>query len=339
MGTEPKRYRAKFIEPGIISYEDVGAGTVLVSREALDKMRPSFVGMPVFNFSHNDTDAEEAFAFDKTEKDNQAVGIIAEVGTDNGWDFADMLIWDEETQKNIDQRGFSVSCAYIPTDTKGGGQYHGIDYDEEVLDGEYKHMAIVENPRYEGSTIFQNSKGVLSVKKTNGKWNIFIKKNSTEPPKDDKKPKEPPAGGGNEPPPEEVDNGQDAYVEIDGQKVPLAELVEAYDSKNNAGEEGQALSPEDEVDVGGQKVKVSDLIAAYQGSHENAQVDEPGTKVDTDVIVKNGKAGKEPPNANFIAVKKNAAAVADPPPPKLNTRTDRIANGAARYGSPVPGGK
>lgn len=344
MGTEPKRYRAWFIEPGIISYEDVGAGTVLVSREALDNMRPSFVGMPVFNFSHKDIDAEAAFDFDQAEKDSLAVGIVSEVGTNGdpgtdhfGWDYADMLVWDQETQRNIDERGFSVSCAYTPTETKGPGDYHGIGFDEEVVNGEYMHMAIVENPRYEGSTIFANSKGDSIVAESKrGLWNIFIRKNSTaEPPKaEEKKPdeKKPDEGA----PPEGAENAAGgAFVEIGGQKVPLEELLDCYMQKANGEGEGQALAPEDEVDLpDGGKVKVADLIKAYQGGgNANSEVAEPGTAAEP--VVQNAKSAKEAPNENFLAIRRNAAAVADPPPPKLNTRGERLAAGASRYGSAV----
>ena len=87
MGIEPKRYRARHIEPGVISYEDLkkdpkykGPGLVLVGREALDRMRPSFVGMPVFSFVHKEVEADEAFDFENVTKENIAVGIISSVG-------------------------------------------------------------------------------------------------------------------------------------------------------------------------------------------------------------------------------------------------------------------
>jgi hypothetical protein len=38
--------------------------------------------------------------------------------------------------------------------TRGGGLWHGVDYEKEVVDGEYEHLAIVRNPRYAESKIF-----------------------------------------------------------------------------------------------------------------------------------------------------------------------------------------
>ena len=35
----------------------------------------------------------------------------------------------------------------------GSGVCHGVDYDNEVTDGEYEHLALVEDPRYEDSII------------------------------------------------------------------------------------------------------------------------------------------------------------------------------------------
>jgi hypothetical protein len=155
-GNVPKRYRTEFIEPGVVSYEDSGQGKVFVSREALDRMKATFIGKPVVNVLHKDLTFEEAFKLSDEERESMADGIVFNCGwLPNGWQFADMIVWDLETQKNIDDRQFSTSCAYLPTEVNTGGKWHNIEYDEEVKNGVYTHMAIVKNPRYEKAKIYE----------------------------------------------------------------------------------------------------------------------------------------------------------------------------------------
>lgn len=75
----------------------------------------------------------------------------------------------------IENKGWSVSCAYDYTkaDTSGGTE-NNIPYDIEFLDGEFNHLALVDNPRYEGANIVFNSKV-----ENEDKW-ITIKPNGEE---------------------------------------------------------------------------------------------------------------------------------------------------------------
>jgi hypothetical protein len=49
-----------------------------------------------------------------------------------------------------------VSCAYLPTDKGPEGAKNGVNYDFEVLDGVYLHLAITKNPRYDDAIIVEN---------------------------------------------------------------------------------------------------------------------------------------------------------------------------------------
>lgn len=345
----PIRYRARFIEPGVISYEDVGQGLVMVGRKALDRMLPSFVGKPVFNFVHKEIEADQAFDFENVKSEEMADGIVSAVGTgEDGWDWADMMIWDEETQRNIDEYGFEVSCAYDTIESGPPGKHNGIKFDEEVLDGKYVHMAIVDNPRYEGSTVYRNAKGVTTVAdKAKKGFTLFWKKNAEEPPKEPPKKEEPPKEPEKENAEEGLQADEGAYMVIDGQKVPLQELVETYMGKQNAGE-GQAIAPEDEITLpDGSKCTGADLLKAYQGNggakvgNEGGGEPMPGGAGEKETLRTNSEGGKkEDPNEHFLAVKKNAAKAPDEPAPVApQTKTDRYAAGKERYGSAVPGGK
>jgi len=144
----PKKYSCKFIEPGIVSYEDSQAGKVYISKETLDKFCPQFEGKPVvMKGSHRDDVGPEQF-------DEEGVGIVGKVyyNEKDGWYWCDFYIWGEEAQKQADG-GESVSCAYTVTETGEGGTRNQIEYDQEILNGEPKHIALVPNPRYEGAKI------------------------------------------------------------------------------------------------------------------------------------------------------------------------------------------
>lgn len=328
---KPKRYRALHITPGIVDYTDGNRReTVLIKKPALDEMNRSFLGKPVFNFTHKTIDPEEAFDFTSEEKEKQAVGIISNVGYDveSGYYFADMMIWDSETQDNIDKKGYGVSNAYIPK-VAPGGVYNSVPYDEEVIGGEYYHMAIVEDPRYGDVKIFENSKRGKPMKfKLFGKKDNDLKKNQAVPPEEEERKK-------NE---KEISLNMDSVlVDEDGNEIPLSEMVEAYKSSMN---QKTTLNMEDTIEIDGKEVPVSELKEAYDNScgiekKKNAEppTDEPLEDV-VDESLKKNSAGRKP-NEHFLKLKTNAARGAEPEKIKINTQRNRLEYGNARYGSAV----
>jgi hypothetical protein len=337
----PKRYRIYHITPGIADYTAEGIGRVLIQKAVLDKMNPSFVGKPVVNMQHTDKEPDELFQSLKngSPPEEFADGVISAVGYDeaSGWYYTDALIWDTETQENIDN-GFSASCAYDVTDFDDkGGTYNNVEYDEEVLDGEYVHMAIVPNPRYERAYIIKNSKGEEM------KITLFKNKGEKKPIKNQEPPPKKPDDED-----EEVIENADGYVEIDGEQVPLAELIKVYQGEQAGGE--TMLNEDDEVDTGdGKRVRVGDMINAYRNRKKNADeeiqneaelLDEPAEEVvDETKQMSNSKSSDKKPkkNENFKKVE-NAAERGNPGAPEINTQTSRLSRGKARYGTPVKQG-
>ena len=265
---EPKSYRCRFIEPGVISYEDSKQGTVLVSKEALDRMGPSFRNCPVIFIpeQHDNSDKTTAFNFDDIGS-NPASGIVTGIPTwgDDGWQYVDVSVWDEDAQKAI-ENGYSVSCAYFPDEEGDGGEWHQIPYDGEVLNGHYMHMAIVPRPRYEGSRIFANSKkGGNNLPGIN----LFkAKKNMAQPVAPAPVPKKEPAENGCGP--KALTNDDAVMVDVNGTPVPLHELISDYVEKQGSGEP-EAVAPETPVALpDGSQVTIADLIASYTGGGEDA---------------------------------------------------------------------
>lgn len=143
----PKRYLARHIKEGLVHYrnKDGDDELYLVKDDALKKMNPTFEGKPIY-IRHVDEVNLETMKQD-------AVGYVTKSfynEFDGAW-WVDILA-DDEAQGYI-EKGWAVSNAYLPTELGSGGVYHDIEYLKEVKNGEYEHLAIVDNPRYEEAVI------------------------------------------------------------------------------------------------------------------------------------------------------------------------------------------
>lgn len=143
-------FSCSFLEQGLVSYEDSGAGVALLRKETIDRMLNSILGKPVI-IDHQDATPEN-FA-------EMAVGYVSDAffNPDDGWFHCKFVLIDDEA-KAMASKGFSVSCAYDVKATAGGGEWHAIPYDEEITDGAFTHLALVASPRYEACKIYVNSK-------------------------------------------------------------------------------------------------------------------------------------------------------------------------------------
>lgn len=336
---EPKSYKTRFIEPGIMSYEDKEQGVVLVSKETLDRMAASFRNKPVIFISemHDNSDEKTAFNFDDLSA-NPASGIITGIPYwgDDGWQWVEMSVWDENAQKALDE-GYSVSCAYEADEDEAGGIWHEIPYTSEVTGGKYMHMAIVPKPRYEGSRVLANSKGE--------NLNIFKKKNAV-PPAPEKKTA--PFAGKETPEEEKAElMNDDTMIDVNGTPVPLHELVSNYEEKKGTGG-GAPLSDEDEVGLSdGSKVTVADLKAAYSGGGEGGEEPEApfeNAEAPTDsngepVVDEKKQLANSAPRKVNAKLKNAASASGEFPADRIETQAGRLDRGRTRYSIPVKGGK
>lgn len=145
-----RHFTSRFLESGIASYKNEGGLVYLLKKETIDKFSNSFVGCPVI--------IKHADVTDDNVKD-LSVGVISRVwfNSDDGWFYCEGVITDKQAEDLISQ-GWSVSCGYYVTDKdEGGGVWHDIAYDAEILNGNGEHLAIVPNPRYRDATILLNS--------------------------------------------------------------------------------------------------------------------------------------------------------------------------------------
>lgn len=144
-----KHFTSRFIEPGIAEYKGT-FGKVLITKETLDKFIDTMIGVPV-TIKHKDIT-------DKNVKDER-VGTVSEVwyNSEDGWYYCSGIIFDAQAIDLIQNQKWSVSCTYDFESDFKKGSYHGLDYDMEFTGGEFLHLALVPNPRYERATIVMNS--------------------------------------------------------------------------------------------------------------------------------------------------------------------------------------
>ena len=144
-----RHFTSRFIEAGLAHYQEFG--DVLITKETLDKFVYTMVGCPVI-IRHKDITAKNV--------DKERVGVVSKVWYNelDGWFWCEGIIWDKQAIDLIKNQGWSVSCTYDFESDFKKGTYHGKDYDMEFTGGEFLHLALVDNPRYERANIVVNSK-------------------------------------------------------------------------------------------------------------------------------------------------------------------------------------
>lgn len=248
-----RKFAAKFIEPGLVRYakgemiEDRTV-TLLVTKQFLDKIAQSFVGMPVINEVHANVDASDY-------KRGRADGIVTRVWFEpsDGWYWCEFLVWDEATIRNCLSAAYAVSCAYrIEKPIGPGGEHNSLPYDGEVQHGAYLHLAIVSNPRYEGSRIIAlNSKGGSPMWKF---WKLGKDKDGKEVRN-------------------AVDINGETLVDVGGKKVTLKELIDAHNAKAQKAGGEVALTDTTVIELDGNEVTVADLKNAYEEKEKEKEAE------------------------------------------------------------------
>ena len=144
-----KVYRAcNFIEKGVCEYANE---RVYVSQDALHKSMQTMKGRPVIIDHQTGITPENMQEY--------AVGYVTSVDVnpiEAGCD-CQFVIFDDKG-KEVIADGYSVSCAYKPIAFGPGGTWHNVPYDREIVELEFTHLALVQNPRYEDAKVYENAK-------------------------------------------------------------------------------------------------------------------------------------------------------------------------------------
>jgi hypothetical protein len=119
---------------------------ILLPEDTLKKMDPTFPGKPIF-FHHVDK-------IDLENIKSEAEGYVVEsfLNQPDGRHWVKFIATTDEALEHI-ARGEKLSNAYKPTKIGPPGQWHNVDYSQEINDGEYTHLVITPDPRYEESLI------------------------------------------------------------------------------------------------------------------------------------------------------------------------------------------
>lgn len=214
----PEIFKIKnFMVGGLVGYGDVGDGIYLLRKETLDKMLSSIIKKP-FIVGHQKITNENIKDVAK------GTVISAEYNPESGQYDCEILVEDEDTIKAIKSGNDKVSSAYDVTSFGEGGRYLGIDYDAEILGGEFTHLALVDNPRYPDGKILINN---INDKGDNVMFFRLNKLNEEET--------------------KEQKINEEDTIDVDGEKVELKELIDAYKNSCKKNEEEESKDNEDEA--------------------------------------------------------------------------------------------
>lgn len=249
----PRVFYCRHMQPGTCRYDDE---TVLVDTDAIKKMLPSGVGKPVY-INHQNVKLDDL--------KEQAAGYITEgfYNELDGWAWFKFLAIDDECHKSIAD-GWSVSNAYKYTDVSGGGTKNNVPYNKEIVDGIFTHLAIVSNPRYEQAKIFTPDE--FKAYQEEKKRQLVEYQNSHQPNpkgktmfklfKNEKK---------------EVSTVDlDTMIELEnGKSISVKEMLNAVKKNEDEDEKKEKENEDQMVDVDGEKMPLKDLVNKYTNMKKN----------------------------------------------------------------------
>jgi hypothetical protein len=147
----PKRYFGLHMVEGVAEYKDKASNTdeafrIFIGETTLKNMNSTFEGKPVY-VHHVD--------YVKLDEIQNADGYVLKsfYNKTDGKQWAEFIIVSDRGHEAI-RMGWTLSNTYVLKNVSGGGDWHGVAYNKEVTEGEYEHLAIVPNPRYQESVIF-----------------------------------------------------------------------------------------------------------------------------------------------------------------------------------------
>lgn len=161
-----RKFVSRFIEAGVAHYEQFG--DVLITKETLDKFINTMVGCPVI-IKHKDITDKNA--------DKERVGVVSDVwfNQGDGWYYCSGIIWDKQAIDLVKNQDWNVSCTYDFESDKEAKTHNGKKIDMEFTGGNFLHLALVDNPRYERANIVMNAK----AENESGHW-VTVKPNGEE---------------------------------------------------------------------------------------------------------------------------------------------------------------
>jgi len=143
-------YYGMHFYPGVAEYQEPEKEPyrIFINENTIRAMGPSFAGRPLF-VEHVD---EVEDKIDELRKDADGWVVESFYNEADGKHWVKFIAVSERAERAI-KKGYRLSNAYLPKLGGTGGTWNGVSYQKEVTGGEYEHLAIVNNPRYEESVI------------------------------------------------------------------------------------------------------------------------------------------------------------------------------------------
>lgn len=246
----PQIFYGLHMAPGVAEYAEQGRDPyrILINEDTIKNMDSTFAGKPIYVHHVEEVD------LDKIQEEADGYVVESFYNKCDGKHWAKFIVVSDRGHDAIRQ-GWKLSNAYIPKEFSGGGLWHGVEYIKEVTRGEYEHLAIVPNPRYDESVImtpeqfksYNGEKELELLKIANAKGEprmIFFKR-------------------------EKIANSADLEKTVvslpkSGKEMSIAELVtNADDTAMAAKEPMQMANMDHHVMVGEHKMTVNELVTKH----------------------------------------------------------------------------
>lgn len=254
---------AEYAEPNQKPYR------VFLNDNTIRSMGPSFEGRPVFVL-HVDEVQDDLNRL-RSEADGWVVESFYNQADGKHW--VKFITTSDKAAQAI-KSGMKLSNCYIPKSFANGGTWNGITYEREITAGEYDHLAIVPNPRYEESIILNpdqfkeyNERKLIELKKlANHKQGESVMKLSWF-----KKQK--------------VENSTEletmcVVLPKSGLEVEVAKLLNEADEREMKKKEPQMADLEHLVELKGKKMSVKELMNEYDAMCSKNESDDDSGSMD-----------------------------------------------------------
>jgi len=352
---EGKRFTSRFIEPGIVSYEDMGLGYELLRKSTIDKCLNSARG--------NGLTIGHVGLATPADRTNGSVEDVRYNAAD-GWYYAEGSVLTDDA-RSLMRRGQLPSCAYRVKALGPGGVYHGIRYNREITELEFHHLAIVEKPRYEDANFRLNARTINPqntmfkfitriISRINGADGKAEKTNIEETPME-VSPESSLVIDGAEVRINDLaavwrtqkgqifhlNSSEEVEIELDGKKerVNMGTLINCYgQSRKNEDEAKQREKEQKEEETKVERENALKTEAAKKAADEKAAADKKAA--DEETARKNEAAKKAASLEPFYALhnaRENATDKSATKPTNSGSIPDRVNKGIERYGSVKPG--
>lgn len=261
--------------PGVAQYKDEDSSQmVFINEDTIRSMDHTFKARPVFVYHVEDVSSNLNVLR------NEADGWVIEsfFNEADGKHWVKFIVVSDKGESAV-KRGMKLSNAYKALSFGSSGVWNGIDYEKEITSGEFEHLAIVPNPRYEESIILtpEQYKKYCEDKKseltrfandnTQGKSKMkfsFFKREKVENSK-------------------ELDLASLSVLLPNSKKeVDISKLINDADEKEMEKDKPIIAHADHLVQVGKDTMKVGELVNMYQDMMTKKKDDERETENDDD---------------------------------------------------------